>query len=182
MFDYTPLNVLPLDFQKNWQAEFQKATPTEKGVFRLVNIRRTMPTTFEELRIVVLVVDENGIPLPGVKVAFSYSTAGRFLVGDDFLWTPPSQQAFIVPTEGSGQIDQVQGSVIEDGQQGGVTVFIVMPEYSSDVVVGMGALADHTGVHLTYQLQRTGVKPMRQVLQNLEERVSALEAQLNARD
>ncbi len=176
MFDYEALNVLPPNIQTDWMAQLQKATPTEKGVFRLVNIRRTDPKTFEEQRIIVLVVDENGFPIPDVNVAFSFSTAEQYTLTNDFLWTPPApQKAFIVPTQGSGQIDHVQGSAVEKGQPGGVTVYLLEPEYSSDVVSGAGMLADHTGLHLTFQLRRTGVKSLMERLEDIESRLKMLE-------
>jgi hypothetical protein len=141
-----------------------------------VNVRRTDPKTFEEQRIIVLVVDENGFPIPNVNVAFSFSTAEQYTLTNDFLWTPPvPQKAFVIPTQGSGQIDQVQGSAVEKGQPGGVTVYILEPEYSSDVVTGAGMLADHTGLHLTYQLRRTGVKSLMERLEDIETRLKVLE-------
>ena len=177
MFNYEPVKVLPVDIQQDWLAQLHRATPTEKGVFRLVNIRRTQPKTFEELRVVVLVLDENGFAIPNVRVAFSYSTADSYTLSPDFLWTPPGpQRAFILPTTGSGQIDQVQGSTVKEGQPGGVTVYILEPEYASDYVSGTGALSDHTGLHLTFQLRRTGVTPLLERLAALEARLDALEA------
>jgi hypothetical protein len=177
MLKFSPLDALPQDFQAEWMAQLEKATPTEKGVFRLVNIRRTEPKTFEEQRIVVLVVDENGFPIPNVKVAFAYSTAHAYGVDEKFLWSPPSpRKAFIVPTQGSGQIDQIQGSGVKKGEPGGVSVFIIEPEYSSDIVTGAGMLADHTGMHLTFQLQRTGVLPLEERLASIEARLEALES------
>jgi hypothetical protein len=158
-------------------ATLQQATPTTKGVFRLVNIRRTRAKSFEEQRVIVLVVDENGFPVPNVRVAFSYSTADQYALSPDFLWSPPPpNRAFIVPTGGSGQIDQIQGSGVKEGQPGGITVYLLEPEYSSDVVTGAGMLADHTGLHLTYQLRRTGVVPLLDRLANIEARLAALEA------
>lgn len=178
MNDYEPLNVLPVDIQQDWMATLQKATPTAKGVFRLVNIRRTKPKSFEEQRVIVLVVDENGFPMPNIQVAFSYSTADPYVLSPDFLWSPPPpNKAFIVPTAGSGQIDQIQGSGVKEGEPGGITVYILEPEYSSDVVTGAGMLADHTGLHLTYQLRRTGVMPLMERLANIEARLAALEGQ-----
>ncbi len=177
MYDYKPLMLLPEDIQHDWGAELHSATPTEKGVFRLVAIRRTAAKTFEEQRIVVLVIDENGLAVPNVRVAFSYSTADRFLVSQDFLWVPPHPHlAFVVPTHGSGEIDQVQSSVVPEGGPGGVTVYLLEPEYSSDFVTGCGMLKDHTGLHLTFQLRRTGVKPLLERLQEIEARLAALEA------
>jgi hypothetical protein len=177
MQNYQPLNVLPKDIQQDWMAQLHQATPTEKGVFRLVATRRTRPKGFEEQRVIVLVIDENGFPIPNIRVAFSYSTADDFQISDDFLWTPPApQKAFIVATQGSGQIDQIQGSTIIKGQSGGITAYILEPEYSSDYVSGAGMLADHTGLHLTFQLRRTGVRPLAERLEELEARVDALEA------
>lgn len=177
MLNYEPLDILPQDIQADWMAQLNKATPTEKGVFRLVNIRRTRPKTFEEQRVIVLVVDENGFPMPNVSVAFSYNTADQYIIGEDFLWTPPApQRAFVVPTQGSGQIDQVQGTPVKQGRPGGVTVYILEPQYSSDWVSGAGMLADHTGLHLTFQLRRTGVVPLMERLANIEARLDAIEA------
>jgi hypothetical protein len=102
------------------------------------------------------------------------------VLSPDFLWSPPPpSRAFIVPTAGSGQIDQVQGSAVKPGEPGGITVYILEPEYSSDVVAGAGMLADHTGLHLTYQLRRTGIVPLMERLANIEARLIALEALQN---
>lgn len=176
MMNYEPLHVLPQTIQQNWMAQLHRATPTEQGVFRLVHIRRTKPKSFEEQRVIVLVLDENGFPIPNVQVAFAYSTADPYTLSQNFLWSPPApQRAFIVPTQGSGQIDQIQGSVVKEGQSGGITVYILEPEYSSDVVSGAGMLADHTGLHLTFQLRRAGVIPLMERMANIEARLKALE-------
>ena len=175
--DREPLINLPMDIQRDWQARLGPATPTAQGAFRLIGIRRTKATTFEEGRVIVLVVDENGIPIPGVTVAFAYSTADPYIVGDDFQWNPPPpRKADIVSTRGSGEIEHVQGSVVEEGEPGGVTICILEPEYSSDVVTGAGMLPDHTGLSMIFQLRRTGVKPMLDRLAELEAKVAALEA------
>ncbi|MCL4296143.1 MAG: hypothetical protein KJ077_10465 [Anaerolineae bacterium] len=178
MQNHRPLNVLPVAIQSNWMATLQRqVSPQAQGHFYLVNIRPTKPKSFEEQRVVVLVVDENGFPLPNVRVAFSYSTADQFTLSPDFLWSPPPpHRAFIVPTAGSGQIDQIQGSQVRAGEPGGITVYLLEPEYSSDVVAGAGTLADHTGLHLTYQLRRTGVMPLLERLAAIETRLTALEA------
>ncbi|GAB4418593.1 MAG: hypothetical protein Fur0044_14650 [Anaerolineae bacterium] len=178
MMNYAPLNVLPTDIQQDWMAGLQRQVSQQaQGHFYLVNIRRTKPKSFEEQRVIVLVVDENGFPIPNVPVAFSYSTADQYVLTPDFLWTPPSPpRAFIVPTAGSGQIDQIQGSGVKQGQPGGITVYLFEPEYSSDVVTGLGMLADHTGLHLTFQLRRNGVTPLMDRIASLEARVAALEA------
>lgn len=179
MEEYSPLNVLPVDFQENWMAQLYQAAPCDNGSFRLVKIRRTQPKTYEEQRIIVLVLDENGFPMPGVKVAFSYSTAKQYLVGSDFQWVPPQPfQADIWPTGGGGQIEEIQGSAITKGQPGGMTVYIVEPQYSSDYITGAGMLADHTGMHMTFQLRRPGVVPLTDRLKNIEDRLAALEAKV----
>ncbi len=180
MFEREPLSMLPVDIQRDWNARLQPATPTAKGVFRLVAARRTQPKSFEEQRIIVLVVDENGLPVPGARVAFSFSTAGPYSLSDDFLWAPPPPlRAFVASTEGSGQIEQIQGSIIKQGEPGGVTVYLLEPEYSSDVVTGAGMLADHSGLHLTFQLLREGVTPLVRRLRLMEERLAAVEARLS---
>ena len=175
--NYKPLKVLPVEFQREWQAQLHRAPRNEWGSYRLVKIRRTKPATFEELRIIVLVVDENGFPMPGIKVAFSYSTANQYYISNDFVWRPPHPfRADIFPTTGGGEIEHIQGSVIKKGQPGGITVYCVEPEYSSDYVSGAGALADHSGLHLTFQLRRPGVRPFNERLTQMEERLDKLES------
>jgi len=177
MNDYEPLNVLPQDIQRDWRALLHKTVEAEKGVFRLVAARRSQHD-YEAQRIAVLVVDENGFPIPNVKVAFSYSTAKSYTLSNNFEWLPPPpQKALIVPTQGSGQIDQIQGSGVKEGEAGGVTVYILEPEYSSDVVSGAGMLHDHTGLHLTFQLRRADVSPLLHKVAELEARLAVLEAQ-----
>ena len=179
MLNLEPLKVLPLEFQRDWRAELHPAASNEAGSFRLVGIRKTRPKSFEELKIIVLVVDENGFPIPGVKVAFAYSTAAQYLVGPEFSWIPPRPfRADIFPTEGSGQIEHVQGSVVKPGEPGGITVYVCEPEYSSDYVTGAGALGDHTGMHLTFQLRRAGVVPLNERLSHIEARLDALKGNL----
>lgn len=176
MFNYEPLTILPHEIQRNWLAQLHQAEPTEKGVFRLVGIRPTVGRSFEGQRITVLVLDENGIPIPNVTIAFSFSTAPVYYIEDDFQWIPPSpQRAFVAQTQGNGQIDQVQGSAVKQGYPGGVTVYVLEPEYSSDYVTGAGMLADHTGLHLTFQLRRAGVRPLGEYLAEIEDRLVALE-------
>lgn len=178
MMNYQPLNVLSTDIQQDWMATLQRQVSGQaQGHFYLVNARRTKPKSFEEQRVIVLVVDENGFPMPNVPVAFSYSTADQYNLSSDFQWSPPPpNRAFIVPTAGSGQIDQIQGSSVNQGEPGGITVYLLEPEYSSDVVTGAGMLADHTGLHLTFQLRRNGVLPLMDRLANIEARLAAIEA------
>jgi hypothetical protein len=176
-----PLTQLPVDIQRDWLAQVIPAEPTANGVFRLVAARRTEAASFEGQRITVLVLDENGRAMPNVPVVFSYSTAKFYTLTPDFLWRPPApQRAFIVPTQGSGQIDQVQGDVVKAGQPGGVTVYIFTPEYSSDVATGLGMLSDHTGLHLTFQLRRVGFRSDSERLAALEQWVTNIDSRLEA--
>jgi len=174
---YQPINALPMDIQNDWMASLQRqVSPQAEGHFYLVDARRTQPNSFEEQRVVVLVVDENGFPIPDVLVAFSYSTAKQYVLPPGFLWTPPSPpRAFLARTQGSGQIDQIQGSAVKKGEPGGITVYLLEPSFSSDVVVGAGMLADHTGLHLTFQLHRNDVIPLMDRVAGLEDRVAKLE-------
>ena len=170
----TPLDAIPYDIASDFGSELHKAVPCLGGSFRLVKIRRTGTNDWESGKIIVLVIDENGFALPGVKVAFSYSTAHPYGIDDLFQWYPPGPlRAHIVPTEGGGQIEHVQNDPIKENQPGGVTVYVVEPEYSSDYITGCGMLADHTGQHLTFQLRRTGVV-------TFDERLAAIEARLDA--
>jgi hypothetical protein len=178
---YKPLTVLPVDIQRDWMAELHSASEAGAGAYRLVAARRTEGRGFQGQRVTVLVVDENGVALPGVAVAFSYSTADQYLLTSDFKWTPPSpHRAFIARTEGGGMIDQIQGSGVKGGEPGGVTVYILDPEYPSDVVTGAGMLADHTGLHLTFQLLRAGVVPLAEWLARIEGRMAEFDARLAA--
>lgn len=178
-----PLTLLPNDIINDFGAEVFSATPTEKGVYRLVDARRTAGSGYQGQRITVLVLDENGVAMPGVPIAFSYSTADHYTLTSDFAWIPPQPyKAFIVRTGGSGEIDMIQGDVIRQGGSGGMTVYILDPAHSSDLVTGAGMLADHTGLYLTYQLRRTGVIPLSDALAELktfildhEGRITALE-------
>jgi hypothetical protein len=177
MFNYQPLNTLPLDIQADFMATLQRyVSPTANGHFFLVDARRSGAKDWQSQRITVMVLDENGFPMPNVQVAFSYSTADQYILTLDFLWTPPSPpRAFIVPTGGGGVIDQIQGSVVRAGEPGGVTVYLFEPDFSSDVITGLGQLADHTGVIVTFQLRRNGVLSIADRIAELEERVKALE-------
>ena len=47
MRSYEPMNVLPHQFQREWQAELRPADDHPAGVFRLVAIRRTEGGGFE---------------------------------------------------------------------------------------------------------------------------------------
>lgn len=170
------LNVLPVDIQRDWLATFERQ-PIEAGHFYLTDIQRSGARDFQSQRITVRVVDENGFALAGVRVAFAYSTADPYFITSDFVWMPPGpQRAFITLTQGSGQCDQIQGSAVKQGEPGGVTVHILEPEYSSDIVKGLGMLADHTGLALTFQLRRAGVVSFQEQLSRLEERVKVLES------
>lgn len=176
MQTFEPMNVLPEEFQMVWQAELVPADEHPAGVFRLVAIRQTEGMSFEGQRVTVQVLDEDGRPMPGVPVAFSFSTARQYIVGPEFTWRPPQpRRADVFPTRGSGQVDHVQGSVVQSGQPGGITVYVLSPLYASDVVTGLGMLADHTGVHLTFQLRRVGVVSTEDRLAKIEARLDALE-------
>lgn len=178
MLNLEPLGlVFAPEYQKGWGLQLVRNVAQQaEGHIYLVGVRPTKPGTFEEKMIKVLMINENGFPIPGVPIAFSFSTADQYTIDDSFLWVPPfPQRAFIVATEGSGQIEQIQGSAVKEGQQGGVSVFALEPRYSSDVVVGAGMLGNHTGLHLTFKLQRNGVVSFADRLSNIEQRLDRLE-------
>jgi hypothetical protein len=177
------LTVLPIDIQNDFGASVVSATPTKLGVYRLVAARRTKPKDFESQRITVRVVDEDGIPMEGIPVAFSYSTADQYTLTADFQWQPLApHRAFLVRTGSAGQIDMILGAegVVKAGQAGGVAVYVLTPEYSSDVITGCGMLSDHTGMHLTMQLRRTNVVPAADRLAALEAWVATFDERLKA--
>lgn len=168
------LKTLPLDIQRDWRATLHPASGDDAGAYVLTGVRRTKSGSHEELRLIATVIDEDERPIDGLDVVFSYSTARQFLLDDTFTWLPPSQNGDIVPTTG-GRAEHIQGSVVRSGQPGGVTVFVLDPSYPSVYVSGAGALADHTGLHLTFQLQRRDYLTVEERLASLEERVRALE-------
>lgn len=162
-----PLTVLPFEFQRDWQAQVHPAAPKEAGEVRLVGIERA-PDGYEAQRITVFVIDENGLPVHNCPVAFAFTTAERFMIGPEFTWAPPPPyRAQIVPTR-FGLAEQIQGSVVKPDGPGGVTVYVFRPDLPSDVVTGAGMLADHTGLKLTFQLQRAGVYPLADQVGTLE--------------
>lgn len=162
--------ILPLDIRRDWSASVVEAEPNEHGVIRLVGARRTRPKSFEEQRVIVRLIDENGFPVPDQPVVFAYTTGDDIEFPDGMLWVPPPPfKALVVPTGTSGQIDQIQGSVVKEGQPGGITVYILDPKIPSDAVVGAGMLPDHTGLCLTFQRYLKGVL-------TLQERLGAIDA------
>lgn len=173
-----PLAVLPFELVRDFRAELFRAHATENGVVQLVDARTTGGAGYQGQRIIVRVVDENGFPLSNVAVGFAYSTGRAIMPAENALWYPPVPwRGDVVRTGGDGQCDFVLGpdGVVKDGRAGGVTVYVLEPEYSSDVVAGCGMLADHTGMLLTFQLRRNGVQPLAEHIAELEARITALE-------
>jgi hypothetical protein len=170
---------LPVDIQRDFGAALLPTTAD--SAYRLIRAQRTAAGGYQERRIIALVVDENNRALAGVPVAFAYSTAQPYQVGADFTWSPfGPRRADVFPTEGSGQIEHIQGGPIKEGEPGGVSVYVLDPAYPSDVVTGCGMLADHTGLLLVFQLQRVGQRPVEERLAEIEARLSRLELAQNA--
>jgi len=172
-----PLTVLPIDIQNDWGANLDPAPPGPFGAYRLVAARRTQAEGYQGQRIIVSVIDGNERPMADVSVAFSYSTAKAYTLTDDFKWSPPMpHRAHVVQTGGAGEIDEIQGSAVKEGQAGGVTVYVFDPAYASDVVSGAGMLADHTGLHLTFQFVRPGAISIGERIDSMEARLTKLES------
>jgi len=176
------LEFLPVDIQHSWRAMLNKVEPTQLGVWRLVDIWRTRPRSGQENRLIVRTIDENGGPVANVPIAFSYSTADQYPLTENFLWRPPSRQAFVVETGGDGQEEQIQNKPVKQNEPGGITVYCLTPEFSSDYVTGLGALADHTGLFLTFQLRRPGVLPYVSQIKALTARLQTFEQDLSDLD
>lgn len=79
---------IPTDIRSKWGARIEPASG--EAVYRLINMRTTKPKSYEEQRIIVLVVDENNIPLANIPVVFSYSTARSFEVPMRMNWSIPA--------------------------------------------------------------------------------------------
>jgi len=162
------ITVLPQRFQELWMANL---IPTSfNPAFKLVDIKETKPKSGQELKVIVTVLDQDGYIMPGVNVAFSYSTSSPYTISSDSVWNPPGPRlADIVQTVGGLPAEHVQGSVVKQGQPGGITVYILEPESAaSDVVTGMGALHDHTGVHLIFQYKDSSRLTIKERLVNIE--------------
>jgi hypothetical protein len=153
-YNYEPLNDLPVKIQQDFGAALQRNTQTAQHWY-LVEAHETEPQTWQEGKIIVHFIFDDGLPASSVDAAFHYSTCPfSYTVGPAFKWNPPTpHKAHVVPTNGGGEIEEVQGSVIQAGGTGGMTVCVLDPAHSSDVVTGAGALADHTGLYLTFQLR-----------------------------
>lgn len=181
MKKYEPLIILPQDIQYDFMARLDRCYDTEDGAFRLVDIKTTEGQSAMGQRISVMVLDENGFPVPNVQVAFSFDTANQYILLQEYEWVPPyPHRAFLARTDGGGMCDMVLGAegVVKKGQPGGVTCYVMEQEYSSDAVSGLGMLGDHTGLFLIFQLRRLGVVPLAERLESLDARLSVIEAYL----
>lgn len=174
-----PLQSIPADvFNMYPGLELYPAEPTQHGQFHLTDVRPTFGAGFEGQRLKVLVVDENGFPIPNIKVAWSFSTADVLFVDGSFQWFPPfPRRAVVTHTSGGGETDLVLGAegIIKQGEQGGVSVFVFEPNYSSVVIRGAGMTKEHGGLHFTFQLRRRGVMPLGERLAVIEARLRAVE-------
>jgi hypothetical protein len=123
------INVLPPIFQREWMAGLVKC-PGDG--YKLISISETAPGGFQERRLIVTVIDENGKGIAGQPVAFAYSTASTFTIPETSVWSPPYPRRADVPhTLASGSIEHIQGGPIREGQPGGVTVYVLSPNYPS---------------------------------------------------
>jgi hypothetical protein len=180
MLSLEPLDHIPFDIVTDYRTTLIKTDPSPCGVFKVIGIRRTAPGSWESQRIKVLVVDENGFPIPAVRVAYAFSTAPEInyknLFGDDvlFRWAPPYSPALVVPTSGAGECDVIQNDKIEKGKAGGMTVYVLESDYSSWLVAGAGMLADHSGLCITFMLVRPGVRSLAERISDLEQRMEKL--------
>lgn len=184
-----PMRFLPSDVQTDWSASLHQAPPTKIGAYHVVEtwgddnlsgVRR-LTSGYENQRVRVQVLDENEQPVRGVEVAFHFSTCqDRFILTGDFLWTPPvPHRAFRVRTDGEGVAEQIQFDMVKAGQAGGITVYVLDPKRSSDFVQGLGMLADHTGIEITFQRQDVNAVPLDERLARLEKIVVDLEAEMS---
>lgn len=176
LFQYDELQILPLDLRRDFGAHLHKAQPTGHGAVRLVGATRTTSGALSQ-RITVQVLGPEAQPAPGIDVGFFFSSGRTWLPSEDFAWSPPHPWVGdVFATKGSGEIDHIQGSAIKQGQRGGITVSVLHPLFSSDVITGAGMLADHTGLFLTYMVIPTGYIPLREQVARLTERLKQLES------
>lgn len=173
------MNILPEIFSRDWRAFLHKGAeiPSTKGIYKLKDIKPTPGGGYMSQRIIVLVLDENGFPIPGVEVAFNYSTGKPIILRGDWKWSPliGSITGDVVTTRGSGEVEHIQGSAVKEGEAGGVTVWIKDPERNCDIVSGLGMLADHTGVYMTYQRKDRGVLGFEERLEKIETLIAKMD-------
>ena len=180
----TELMELPFDIMRDYRAQLHKAkVDRAEGAFRLVDIRQASGG-HEEQRLQAIVLDNNGMPIAGARVAWAFSTADAFTLtneGEDkWLWSPPPpHKAKITRTQGGGMTELILGpqGTVKPGEAGGVTCYVFERRYTSDVVSGLGMLAEpvHSGLILVFQLVIEGILPLSERLEAIEARLAALE-------
>lgn len=145
---------------------------TEAGKFWLEDIKWDYSGD-SELAVTVVVVDENNIPMHSVPVGFFFDTGTPMPVHNLNWNTGLLPKGTMDTTYGGVPAQLILGAdgVIKKGEPGGVSVAVMHPDFSSVVLKGAGMKADHTGMIITFKLQRAGV-------QSYEERITQLEAQV----
>lgn len=174
---------IPIDLINDFGVWIDQAEPTDLGANHVIDIRRS-EAGHDDRRIVVYLIDENGMARSGVPIVFYWDTIkDTYQLTSDvkWLWNPQERnlprKGLLTRTDGSGKAELILGpeGVVKAGESGGVTCYPLEPEYSPDIVHGLGMMPNHQGLRVTYQLQRVGVLPLDERLEAIEARLAALE-------
>ena len=176
----------------DWVGRIDWSRPTEDfegnkmGKYVVVDIQKSPIEQHHMVR----VIDENERELTGVRVIFGFPGGGgkEIPIGTDKTYWSPTEGAPAV-LDGNAQYTRSGFAQHTTGEKGGEDIWIHniersgIIEYSSDLVRDCKWVADpsmnlHTGVQVTFQLQRHGFVTDEERLANLEQRVQELEEKL----
>ncbi|MCB0196089.1 MAG: hypothetical protein KDJ65_29325 [Anaerolineae bacterium] len=172
-----PSNMAP------WGLKLEQPYPSNFGEYVLIDVT---PSDIEQHH-QVEVIDENGEPIRGVWVIFGFPGGGP-----DLGLTPSETHWRGAPAvlRGNAQRTNYAGYAQHTFKDGGEDIWIWDLDEDNVLKLPSAIVKDctwvttptgrfeHTGVKLRFQRRMEGVKPRTQRLDELEARISALEAQL----
>lgn len=149
--------------------------PTEHGKYAIVDIQPSP----EEQNHIVLVIDENGRPMTGIRVVFGFDSGPHHDTPKRTKWRGQPRV-----THGNVQY-ALLGLAKHTAGEGGEDIWIHNIEddgwvrYSSDIAkncsIVPAVLNNHTAVMITFQLQRAGVVPEKDMIADMANRLGRLE-------
>lgn len=181
----TQLLLADLEEMEPWGMRINLPSQNEYGTYRLIDMAQADIEQHHQVE----VLDENGLPLRGVWVLFLYPGGG----GPDLSRLYPRVNHWrgcpLAVLNGNARRTNAAGYAQHTFGTGGETILIWdvkdgVLELTSTVVENCNwvrppvGMYEHTGVKLTFQRQRLDVVPQEQVIEDLVQRVEALELKL----
>jgi len=181
-YGYESLKGIPEAMQP-WNLKLELPFPSEFGEYALIEVDQADI----ELHHQVEVIDESGEPLRGVWVIFGFPGGGPDIAlgARENYW-----RGAPAVLKGNAQRTNYAGYAQHTFKTGGEDIFLwdvdrqgvlrlpsPMVQNCTWVRTPVGQF-EHTGVKLRFQRRQNGVVPRRQILEDLEARVKALEARL----